>query len=99
MNLGGHRLGGRHLFDGDTVGAGFLGEERTREIVRASGDEALLVLLADVSRRAEDGLVVVDAGPMYLLVLVGARLEIGADSIDIQRAAQRIVKESGLTSA
>ena len=44
-------------------------------------------------------LVVVDAGPMYLLVLVGARLEIGADSIDIQRAAQRIVKESGLTSA
>lgn len=46
---------------------------------------------------AEHGKVVLaEAGPMYLLVLVGARLEIGPGSIEIQSAAQKLVRASDL---
>ena len=34
--------------------------------------------------------ILVEAGPTYLLVLLGARLEIGPGSLEIQSAAQRI---------
>lgn len=46
---------------------------------------------------AEHGKVILaEAGPTYLLVLVGARLEIGPGSIEIQSAAQRIIREATL---
>ncbi len=46
---------------------------------------------------AENGKVVLaEAGPLYLLVLVGARLEIGPGSIEIQSAAKKLVRASGL---
>ena len=46
---------------------------------------------------AEHGkLILAEAGPTYLLVLVGARLEIGPGSIEIQSAAQRISREATL---
>jgi predicted regulator of Ras-like GTPase activity (Roadblock/LC7/MglB family) len=46
---------------------------------------------------AEHGKVILaEAGPTYLLVLVGARLEIGPGSIEIQSAAQRIAREATL---
>ena len=46
---------------------------------------------------AEHGKVVLaEAGPMYLLVLVGARLEIGPGSIEIQSAAQKLIRASDL---
>jgi predicted regulator of Ras-like GTPase activity (Roadblock/LC7/MglB family) len=34
--------------------------------------------------------ILVEAGPVYLLVLLGARLEIGPGSIEIRSAAQRV---------
>ena len=40
--------------------------------------------------------VMAEAGPMYLLVLVGARLEIGPGSIEIQSAAQKLIRASDL---
>lgn len=46
---------------------------------------------------AEQGKVVMaEAGPMYLLVLVGARLEIGPGSIEIQSAAQKLIRAADL---
>lgn len=49
---------------------------------------------------AERGkLIVVEAASTWLIVLVGARLEIGPESIELRSAAQRVVKESNLTSA
>ncbi len=46
---------------------------------------------------AEHGKVVLaEAGPIYLMVLVGARLEIGPGSIEIQSAANRLVRAANL---
>jgi predicted regulator of Ras-like GTPase activity (Roadblock/LC7/MglB family) len=67
--------------------------ELTQALAREGMDGFTKIELA-----AERGkLVVVEAGPTYILVLVGARLEIGPDSIEIRSAAQRVVKEAGLT--
>jgi len=47
---------------------------------------------------AEHGKVVLaEAGPVYLMVLIGARLEIGHGSIEIQSAANRLVRTANLT--
>jgi predicted regulator of Ras-like GTPase activity (Roadblock/LC7/MglB family) len=49
---------------------------------------------------AEHGKVILaEAGPTYLLVLLGARLEIGPGSIEIQSAAQRVAREATLAQA
>lgn len=46
---------------------------------------------------AEHGkLILAEAGPTFLLVLVDARLEIGPGSIEIRSAAQRIVRAASL---
>ena len=46
---------------------------------------------------AERGkLILTEAGPTYLLVLLGARLEIGPGSIEIQSAAQKLVRAAAL---
>ena len=46
---------------------------------------------------AEHGKVILaEAGPTYLLVLVGARLEIGPGSIEIQSAAARLARAADL---
>lgn len=56
-----------------------------------------LVGFTHVEVAAEHGKVVLaEAGPMYLLVLVGARLEIGPGSIEIQSAAQKLIRASDL---
>jgi len=48
---------------------------------------------------AEQGKVIlVEAGPTYLLVLLGARLEIGPGSIEIRSAANRIAREADLAA-
>ena len=50
---------------------------------------------AQLEIAAEQGKVIlVEAGPTYLLVLLGARLEIGPGSIEIRSAAQRVAKEA-----
>ncbi len=59
--------------------------------------DAGLVGFTHVEVAAEHGKVVLaEAGPMYLLVLVGARLEIGPGSIEIQSAAQKLIRASDL---
>ena len=46
---------------------------------------------------AQEGKVIlVEAGPTYLLVLLGARLELGPGSIEIRSAAHRIGREATL---
>ena len=46
---------------------------------------------------AEEGKVIlVEAGPTYLLVLLGARLELGPASLEIRSAAHRIAREASL---
>ena len=46
---------------------------------------------------AQEGKVILlEAGPTYLLVLLGARLEIGPGSIEIRSAAHRITREAQL---
>jgi uncharacterized protein len=46
---------------------------------------------------AEQGKVIlVEAGPTYVFVLLGARLELGPGSIEIRSAAQRIAREAQL---
>ena len=48
---------------------------------------------------AEQGKVIlVEAGPTYLLVLLGARLEIGPGSIEIRSAANRVAREADLAA-
>jgi predicted regulator of Ras-like GTPase activity (Roadblock/LC7/MglB family) len=49
---------------------------------------------------AEQGKVVlVAAGPVYLLVLVGARIEIGPGSVEIRSAARHVAKAAQLATA
>ncbi len=55
--------------------------------------------LSTLEIAAEHGkLILAEAGPTYLLVLLGARLEIGPGSIEIKSAAQRLTREAGLHS-
>jgi predicted regulator of Ras-like GTPase activity (Roadblock/LC7/MglB family) len=59
------------------------------ESLKAAG----LMAFSQVEVAAEQGKVIlVEAGPTYLLVLLGARLEIGPGSIEIRSAAQRIAR-------
>jgi predicted regulator of Ras-like GTPase activity (Roadblock/LC7/MglB family) len=63
--------------------------------LRASG----LDDFAHVEVAAEHGKVVLaDAGPVYLMVLVGARLEIGPGSIEIQSAAKKLRSAADLAT-
>jgi len=49
---------------------------------------------------AEQGKVILlEAGPIFLLVLLGARLEIGPGSIEIRSAAHRIAREAQLATS
>jgi predicted regulator of Ras-like GTPase activity (Roadblock/LC7/MglB family) len=49
---------------------------------------------------AEQGKVVlVSAGPLYLLVLVGARIEIGPGSVEVKSAARRVAKAAEFATA
>ena len=49
---------------------------------------------------AEQGKVIlVAAGPTYLLVLVGARIEIGAGSMEISSAARQVARAAELATA
>lgn len=65
--------------------------------VGASLSSAGLPGFTHVEIAAEQGKVIVaEAGPTYLLVLVGARLEIGPGSIEIQSAASRLARAAGL---
>jgi predicted regulator of Ras-like GTPase activity (Roadblock/LC7/MglB family) len=61
----------------------------------ADGSEAF----TQIEIAAEQGKVIlVEAGPTYLLVLLGARLEIGPGSIEIRSAANRIAREAELAA-
>ncbi len=69
-----------------------LGAAILTEVGRSLGD-AGLEGFSQIEIATEQGkLVLVEAGPTYLLVLLGARLEIGPGSIEIQSAAHRIAK-------
>lgn len=75
-----------------------LGAEIVREIGRSLRD-AGLDAFTQVEVAAEQGKVIlVEAGPTYLLVLLGARLEIGPGSIEIRSAAHRIEREAELVA-
>ena len=55
--------------------------------------EAGLEGFSQIEIATEQGkLVLVEAGPTYLLVLLGARLEIGPGSIEIRSAANRVAR-------
>jgi predicted regulator of Ras-like GTPase activity (Roadblock/LC7/MglB family) len=61
--------------------------------LRASGMNGF----THVEVAAEHGkIVLAEAGPTYLLVLIGARLEIGPGSLEIRSAAQRVAKAAHL---
>ncbi|MDA1196313.1 MAG: roadblock/LC7 domain-containing protein [Planctomycetota bacterium] len=63
------------------------------ESLMASGHNGF----SHVEVAAEHGKVILaEAGPLYLLVLVGARLEIGPGSIEIRSAAQKLIRASDL---
>jgi predicted regulator of Ras-like GTPase activity (Roadblock/LC7/MglB family) len=65
--------------------------------IGCSLDRAGLTSFTHVEIAAEQGkIILAEAGPTYLLVLVGARLEIGPGSIEIQSAAKRIARASTL---
>ena len=75
-----------------------LGAAIVQEIGR-SLREAGLDRFTQVEVAAEQGKVIlVEAGPTYLLVLLGARLEIGPGSIEIRSAAHRIEREAELVA-
>ncbi len=61
--------------------------------VGASLKSAGLTEFSHVEVAAEHGkILLAEAGPTYLMVLVGARLEIGPGSIEIQSAANRLAR-------
>lgn len=63
------------------------------ERLRAAG----LKSFTQVEVAAEEGKVIlVEAGPTFLLVLLGARLELGPGSLEIRSAAHRIGRETTL---
>jgi predicted regulator of Ras-like GTPase activity (Roadblock/LC7/MglB family) len=60
---------------------------------------AEMAAFTQVEIATEQGKVIlVEAGPTYLLVLLGARLEIGPGSIEIQSAAQHVAREAELAA-
>jgi predicted regulator of Ras-like GTPase activity (Roadblock/LC7/MglB family) len=60
-------------------------------------EAAGLPSFTQVEVAAEEGKVILlRAGPTFLLVLLGARLEVGPGSIEIRSAAQRIEREATL---
>ena len=62
-------------------------------------DEAQLSAFSQIEIATEQGKVIlVEAGPTYLLVLLGARLEIGPGSIEIRSAAHHIAREAELAA-
>lgn len=75
-----------------------LGAAVVREVGRSIRD-AGLETFNQVEIAAEQGKVIlVEAGPTYLLVLLGARLEIGPGSIEIKSAAHRVEREAELVA-
>ena len=75
-----------------------LGATIVTEIARCL-DEAGLARFSQVEVAAESGKVIlVEAGPTWLLVLLGARLEIGPGSIEIRSAAGRVAREAELAA-
>lgn len=67
--------------------------------VRRSLEDAGIPSFTQVEIAAEHGKVIlVEAGPTYLLVLLGARLEIGTGSIEIRSAANHIAREAKLVA-
>lgn len=63
------------------------------ERLKAAG----LAAFTQVEVAADEGKVILlAAGPTYLLVLLGARLELGPGSLEIRSAAQRIAREATL---
>ena len=65
--------------------------------VGASLEKAGLPGFTNVEIAAEQGKVILaEAGPTYLVVLVGARLEIGPGSIEITSAASRLARAADL---
>ncbi len=75
-----------------------LGAAIVREIGKSLRD-AGLDAFNQVEVAAEQGKVIlVEAGPAYLLVLLGARLEIGPGSIEIRSAAHRVEREAELVA-
>ena len=75
-----------------------LGATIVTEIGKSLRD-ARLDSFTQVEVAAEQGkAILVEAGPTYLLVLLGARLEIGPGSIEIKSAAHRIEREAELVA-
>jgi predicted regulator of Ras-like GTPase activity (Roadblock/LC7/MglB family) len=65
----------------------------------ASLKRAGLTEFSHVEVAAEHGkILLAEAGPTYLMVLVGARLEIGPGSIEIQSAANRLARAANLAT-
>lgn len=61
--------------------------------------DAGLDAFSQVEVAAEQGkMILVEAGPTYLLVLLGARLEIGPGSIEIRSAAHRVERAAELVA-
>jgi len=67
--------------------------------VGASLQGAGLTEFTHVEVAAEHGkILLAEAGPTYLMVLIGARLELGPGSIEIQSAANRIARAANLAT-
>lgn len=80
----------------DTERMSAMGASIVNEIV-AVLEAAGLPGLAQLEITTEQGKVVlVEAGPTFLLVLLGARREVGPGSIEIRSAAQRIARAARL---
>ncbi len=76
-----------------------LGAAVLNEIGR-SLEEAGMEDFSQIEIATEQGKVIlVEAGPTYLLVLLGARLEIGPGSIEIRSAAQRIARATNFAAS
>lgn len=75
-----------------------LGAAIVTEVGR-SLENAGLSVFNQLEIAAEQGKVIlVQAGPTYLLVLLGARLEIGPGSIEIRSAAYHVAREAELAA-
>jgi predicted regulator of Ras-like GTPase activity (Roadblock/LC7/MglB family) len=86
----------REGVDADRLGA--LGATIVTQVSRSLA-EGGLEPFTQVEVAAENGkVIVVKAGPTWLLVLLGARLEVGPGSIEIKSAAQRIAKAAELVA-
>jgi predicted regulator of Ras-like GTPase activity (Roadblock/LC7/MglB family) len=80
----------------DTERLAALGASIVTEVGRRLA-AARLPAFTQLEVAAEQGKVIlVEAGPTYLFVLLGARIEVGAGSIEIRSVAQRIAREAQL---